>query len=120
MDATPADTLATTALINAFNASGPRQKRSRRDHGANLVEPTRLLNGVGLPTCPAPRNTCLDTTHNIRGPKPSRHGEPGYPLDRPHGVEEAVAPSLLPSLERAFPPRPASLQAQQTLKMGLS
>jgi len=111
---------ASTRRGSLTNASGLQQKRSRRDHGASLAESRLLLDGAGLPTCPEPRNTCLDATCSNREPKPSRDGEPCYPLDRPHGVEEAVAPSLFPSLERAFPQRPASLQAPQTLKMGLS
>jgi hypothetical protein len=48
----------TFSQLGLINASGPRQKRSRHDHGATLAEPRLLLDGAGIPTCPAPRNIC--------------------------------------------------------------
>jgi hypothetical protein len=65
-----------TSHYSLINASGLRQKRSHRDHGASLAEPRLLLDEVGLPTCPAPKNTCLDATHSNRGSKPSQPEEP--------------------------------------------
>src|SRR5215471_16589458 len=85
------DAKRSTRCGSLTNASGPPQKRSRHDDGSTLAESRLLLDGAGLPTCPAPRDTCLEATCSNRGPKPSRHAEPCYPLDRPHVAEEAVA-----------------------------
>ena len=85
------DAKRSTRCGSLTNASGPQQKRSRRDHGATLAEPRSLRDGAGLPIGPGPKNTFLDATYSNLALKPSRHAEPCYPLDRPHGAEEAAA-----------------------------